>query len=343
MGKLHSVVNMETSPRFLVAFVLLLAIAAASGFERSDDTNCDPKPKKGVDNECASKKNQYCADGDGDGEWHCECNPGFTRDHSDFCLPSTANFDEESDGEYIVTDGKTFYYQEKNDKNYVDAHAECKLKFGGNGRLYEPRNETEFKIVAAVARSLNKATLTWIGIRTQPLSEDREFYYLTQGPQEKKKDSLKFEAWAKGEPNDFQNKEDCVSILQFGDVDWEDSDCDDEGFFICELNHDDGCGSPQFAMDNFCDVENNKAACNWDGGACCNNPFPHWDEHCKGQVGCECLDPNGRDMGAVVPVTTPKPDKCEDTGSAKICKKCKGKKCKKSPCKDQCKKKCKLC
>ena len=30
-----------------------------------------------------------------------------------------------------------------------------------------------------------------------------------------------------------------------------------------------GCGSPQWANDNYCDDENNNVACNFDGGACC--------------------------------------------------------------------------
>merc|ERR1711971_1511869 len=34
-----------------------------------------------------------------------------------------------------------------------------------------------------------------------------------------------------------------------------------------------GCGSPQWATDQWCDDENNNADCNWDGGACCNNDF----------------------------------------------------------------------
>ena len=34
-----------------------------------------------------------------------------------------------------------------------------------------------------------------------------------------------------------------------------------------------GCGSPQWATDKYCDDENNNAGCNWDGGACCNNDW----------------------------------------------------------------------
>ena len=52
----------------------------------------------------------------------------------------------------------------------------------------------------------------------------------------------------------------------------------------------DGCGSPAWANDQWCDDENNNANCNWDGGACCNNDFSGWDTYCNA---CECLDPNG--------------------------------------------------
>ena len=30
-----------------------------------------------------------------------------------------------------------------------------------------------------------------------------------------------------------------------------------------------GCGLPQYSKDKFCEDENNNAACNFDGGACC--------------------------------------------------------------------------
>jgi len=50
-----------------------------------------------------------------------------------------------------------------------------------------------------------------------------------------------------------------------------------------------GCGSPQWANDEWCDDENNNADCNYDGGACCSNTFGGWDTYC---TDCECKDPN---------------------------------------------------
>ena len=32
-----------------------------------------------------------------------------------------------------------------------------------------------------------------------------------------------------------------------------------------------GCGSPEWAFDDWCDDENNNAGCNYDDGACCKN------------------------------------------------------------------------
>ena len=42
-----------------------------------------------------------------------------------------------------------------------------------------------------------------------------------------------------------------------------------------------GCGSPNWANDQWCDDENNNAGCNFDGGACCNNDFSGWNTYCQ--------------------------------------------------------------
>merc|ERR1712051_535867 len=49
----------------------------------------------------------------------------------------------------------------------------------------------------------------------------------------------------------------------------------------------DGCGSPGWANDVWCDDENNNAACNWDGGACCFNDYQGYDSYC---TDCECIE-----------------------------------------------------
>merc|ERR1712179_59285 len=42
-----------------------------------------------------------------------------------------------------------------------------------------------------------------------------------------------------------------------------------------------GCGSPQFAKDEYCDDDNNNAGCQYDGGACCNKKVAGWDNFCS--------------------------------------------------------------
>jgi len=249
MGKLHLVVNMETSPRFLVAFVLLLAIASASGLTRSDDVKCDPRPRKGIKNACDAKENQHCEDSDHDGNWNCRCNSGFMRDADYHCVPSACSFDEENDGEYRTIQGKCFFFHTKSKRDFMEASAECKKKFGGNGRLYEPRTEAESTDLASAARSVQSAVLggsenTWIGIRTfngkssaAAQGDKREWYYLSQGPQKNKEDNLGFDnGWAPAEPNDFDGQQDCVSILMNNNLGWSDEGCDLQGYSICESN-----------------------------------------------------------------------------------------------------------
>ena len=77
-----------------------------------------------------------------------------------------------------------------------------------------------------------------------------------------------------------------------------------------------GCGSPQWANDQWCDDENNNEGCNWDGGACCNNDFDGYTEYC---TACECLDPNNGGPTTTTtttttttePPTTAPPNDCE--------------------------------
>merc|ERR1719435_749746 len=42
----------------------------------------------------------------------------------------------------------------------------------------------------------------------------------------------------------------------------------------------------QWIEDGFCDDENNSAACQFDGGDCCNNDMPNWDWYCSD---CACI------------------------------------------------------
>merc|ERR1712051_869554 len=89
-----------------------------------------------------------------------------------------------------------------------------------------------------------------------------------------------------------------------------------------------GCGSPQWATDEWCDDENNNADCNYDGGACCSNTFGGWDNYC---TDCECKDPNNV-------------EDCVDNWSTTKCEKRKNKgKCNRKFVKKNCNKTCEVC
>ena len=61
----------------------------------------------------------------------------------------------------------------------------------------------------------------------------------------------------------------------------------------CECLQEAQCAGVQnWIGDNYCDDENNNAACQFDGGDCCNNSDPMWDFYCsvskKGSIlGCK--------------------------------------------------------
>ena len=40
-------------------------------------------------------------------------------------------------------------------------------------------------------------------------------------------------------------------------------------------------GVDNWVGDDYCDDENNKAECKFDGGDCCNNSKPGWNTYCK--------------------------------------------------------------
>ena len=116
---------------------------------------------------------------------------------------------------------------------YEDAVTNCKAKFNGNGRLFEPRSKSDNNNVVGLARAISANQPFWIGIRVQPHDESRDFYYLSEGP----KEDLAYDGWLDAEPNDVGNKEDCVSVLRFGnDLRWDDSNCDNTEYSICELD-----------------------------------------------------------------------------------------------------------
>jgi len=340
---------METSPVLLLCILTFLVGTVSAKIpyhpedDNHDDKDCDPYDKK----PCKGG-NQRCHDDDGDGHFKCECEFNFfiKDEHGDGnCVLGACPYEDDDSGWYRTVDDKCYFF-EKKQLDFQQAIANCKKKFPfngrHNGRLWEPVDEKHDIKVVAMAKKMNHKNKDkghgghWIGIRKQVHTGETKpfhFYYASKKPEEPEL----YDGWANGEPNDLDFKEDCVGVGKNNIDQWGDFECIEKMRSICEVDQERGCGLPEYANDAYCDTENNHAGCNWDGGACCdhlahNNPNSEWDNYCKGEKDCECLDP-------AYERTPP----CEDKWPAKKCKKCK-KKCKTSKaCSENCKFTCDHC
>ena len=125
-------------------------------------------------------------------------------------------------------------------RDFVSSVANCKTKFNGNGRLFEPIDTKDSDIsIYKQAQKISKDTGFWIDMRTQvhDLSHNKTaFYYLSTGPSK----SLAYDAWDVAEPDNGSGNEDCVSVLRFNNLGWADDQCDLPSFSICELDENEG-------------------------------------------------------------------------------------------------------
>jgi len=296
-------------------------------------------PENDINDECT--ENQRCQDDDADGAWSCACIEGYevVNQNDGFCALNVCPMKGDSEGEYKTIDGKCYYFHTTKNP-FTEAVADCKTKFEGDGRLFEPRTKKISNKVATFARAMKSGPF-WIGVRKQAQSEEKEFYYLTEGPTGEKIINSGWEGGIIGEDH-------CTVILNDNELGWATAECNMMAFSICEVNQEDTvpCGKPEYATDNFCDDENNHEDCHWDGGACCNNPLDTWNSYCDTKEGCKCKDPHAREAPTGPNPTNPTDTKCEDTGNKKKCKKCagKGNACTKDEsCEKECRKTCKIC
>merc|ERR550539_798337 len=174
----------------IICFCILIALAAGkpepdvAGHNEDLPNECDP-----IDKKPCSQKNKSCRDNDGDGHWQCICNKGYTKDVNDACEKSScgAYGNDNDKGQYLTVkaSGECFYIEQQS-MSLVEAVALCKTKFQGQGRLFEPRTINSNIFAGSIAQSLSPKEGFWIGIRAAVHDEDRKFYYISQGPTEKK-------------------------------------------------------------------------------------------------------------------------------------------------------------
>ena len=137
-------------------------------------------------------------------------------------------YEKDPSGEYLIVDSRCYYF-EKNFFTFTEAVTNCKEKFNGKGRLFEPRSISSNNNVFTEAKTLSPNEKFWIGVRTQTHDSQRKFYYLSIGTSQST-----IEYWATGEPNDFGSNEDCVSVLTLNEIKWGDSNCENQELSICQ-------------------------------------------------------------------------------------------------------------
>ena len=70
-----------------------------------------------------------------------------------------------------MVDGFCLYY-EKINKTFEDAKANCETKFGGNGRLFEPKTVAINKKVHKTGKDNNLGLWFWIGVKANKYASD---------------------------------------------------------------------------------------------------------------------------------------------------------------------------
>jgi len=277
---------------------------------KSPEDEHDPKEKEcdptGNHNDCPD--NQRCQDDNADGHWTCACKPNHYFDENRHCLLDVCTSGIDPAGEYITVLGKCFYFEKKNLMKFADSAANCKYKFNGNGRLFEPKDNLVSDIsVYKQAQKISNNDGFWIGIRTQVHDTKREFYYLTEGPSK----NLVYNGWDIAEPDNGSGNEDCVSVLRFNNLGWADDQCDHQKYFICEL---DDMKVPVCDPATTC---SGHGVCNIDGSCVCNSGFSGND--CATVINEVCADDKGKKW------CDKNKKKCKKPAIAKKCQKTCGK------------------
>lgn len=131
---------------------------------------------------------------------------------------------------YIFEANDHCYYAEMSHMTFIEAAENCKQLFGVSSHLAEPMNKTENDAMYHAwinnyfKNGHNGSPKVWIGI-TDIFTEGTFVYQSTNK-------SVGFEAWSKGNPDNFNDNEDCVDI-SWGL--WNDSGCHQKFSSICQF------------------------------------------------------------------------------------------------------------
>ena len=182
-------------------------------------------------------------DNDGDGynsEEDCDdSDPSIHPDATDYC----DNIDSNCDGSLVEGVNCPCEADEHNDTLYLFCLEPKKWNqarnFCNNNSSYivTINNDSENDFIADSAQSLYGESIWWIGYNDKNNggsadgsggSEDEFVWYNGENPS--------YENWHEGEPNNYENSEDCTEMYISTGGTWNDANCGQEKFYICEMD-----------------------------------------------------------------------------------------------------------
>ena len=120
----------------------------------------------------------------------------------------------------------TCYFFNTMKKSWEDAKKDCKTKFNGMGKLFEPKTLAINKKVHKMAVAVIRNGLFWIGVND--MNQENKFISESSGQE------VAFTWWSPGQP-DNSNDEDCVEIWFHDNYRWNDNKCDGKNPFVCQM------------------------------------------------------------------------------------------------------------
>ena len=159
-----------------------------------------------------------CSENEGDCDFHNECQDGL------FCgsnnCPAYLGFDSEFDCCYQPT--KTYYFDQSiGIKTFEEAKIFCNSL---GKKLSEPKSSQTNIAVTELLQNEGVSSF-WIGIHDK--ANEGNFVYETNSQ------TIGYQNWNPGEPNDWGPGEDCTEI-HVGNGKWNDMPCSEQLSVVCE-------------------------------------------------------------------------------------------------------------
>ena len=156
--------------------------------------------------------------------------------------------------------------------------------------MFEPTNEAINNIIAVIAKEKHQIVNPWIGIHH--LHNESRTVFSSDNT------TVIWNNWNANEPNNLNNIEDCVHLYNDRN-EYDDCFFHSVGNGYCDVENNkekcfwDGGDCCSYHGDGICDDKNNNEECDWDGGDCCGDNVKTINSNDEITcIVCECHDPN---------------------------------------------------